>query len=58
VHEYLDAGVSVVILINPDREAIGVYRRGMREEEFGIDQHLTLPDLLPGFSLAVKELFQ
>lgn len=56
--EYIEAGVTVVLVIDPDTESAAVYR----EDEFPIRMHngdeLTLPDVLPGFSLRVADLFQ
>jgi Uma2 family endonuclease len=55
--EYIEAGVTVVLVIDPDTESAAVYR----EDEFPIRMHngdeLTLPDVLPGFALRVADLF-
>jgi Uma2 family endonuclease len=54
--EYIEAGVTVVLVIDPDTESAAVYR----EDEFPIRMHngdeLTLPDVLPGFSVRVADL--
>jgi len=51
--EYLDAGVTVVIVLDPETESLAVFR----ENEFPIRMHngdeLTLPDVLPGFAVQV-----
>ena len=56
--EYLDAGVTVVLVIDPDTESIAVYR----ENELPIRMHnsdeLALPDVLPGFTVQVKRFFE
>ncbi len=56
--EYLDAGVTVVIVLDPETESLAVYR----ENEFPIRMHnsdeLTLPEVLPGFSVEVKKFFE
>jgi len=56
--EYLEAGVTVVIVIDPDTQSLAVYR----ENEFPIRMHngdeLTLPDVLPGFAVQVKKFFE
>jgi Uma2 family endonuclease len=56
--EYLDAGVTVVLVLDPDTESVAVYR----ENEFPIRMHngdeLSLPDVLPGFSVPVKKFFE
>ncbi len=56
--EYLDAGVTVVIVLDPDTESLAVYR----ENELPIRMHnsdeLTLPEVLPGFAVEVKKFFE
>jgi len=56
--EYLDAGVVVVIVLDPETESLAVFR----ENEFPIRMHnsdeLTLPDVLPGFAVEVKKFFE
>jgi Uma2 family endonuclease len=57
VLEYLAAGVTAVVVFNPDRQAVAVYRTA-DEEQFTIEQDLTIPDLLPGFAVPVRKLFE
>jgi Uma2 family endonuclease len=56
--EYLKAGVRVVVILDPSTTSASVYRDA---EEFQQILHngdpLTLPDVLPGFSVIVKTLF-
>jgi Uma2 family endonuclease len=56
--EYLEAGVAVVVVIDPDTQSLAVYR----ENEFPIRMHngdeLTLPDVLPGFAVRVSQFFE
>ena len=56
--EYLEAGVTVVVVIDPATESLAVYR----ENEFPIRMHngdeLTLPDVLPGFAVQVMKFFR
>jgi Uma2 family endonuclease len=56
--EFLDAGVTVVLVIDPNTESVAVYR----ENEFPIRMNngdeLTLPDVLPGFAVRVKQFFE
>lgn len=56
--EYLDAGVQVVMVIDPETESVAVFR----DEELPIRFHngdtVTLPDVLPGFSAPVKAFFE
>ena len=56
--EYLDAGVAVVVVLDPVTASAAVYR----EDEFPVRLHngdeLTLPDVLPGFAVAVRRFFE
>jgi Uma2 family endonuclease len=56
--EYLDAGVTVVLVLDPETESLAVFR----ENEFPIRMHngdeLALPDVLPGFAVKVKAFFE
>jgi Uma2 family endonuclease len=56
--EYLDAGVTGVVILDPKTESAAVYR----EDEFPIRMHngdeLTLPDVLPGFAVRVSQFFE
>lgn len=54
--EYLNAGVLVVVDINPEAKSVGIHRAD-REEHLHNGDVLSLPDLLPGFSVPVKQLF-
>lgn len=56
--EYLEAGVTVVVVLDPDTQSLAVYR----ENEFPIRMHnsdeLTLPDVLLGFAVRVSKFFE
>lgn len=56
--EYLQAGVDTVCVVDPDTETIRVYLPDQPETTLEIDDTLVLPELLPKFSLTVKELFE
>jgi Uma2 family endonuclease len=58
VAEYLDAGVTVVMTIDPDLESISVHRRGEIDQRFHNGDTVTLPDVLPGFAAHVKAFFE
>jgi Uma2 family endonuclease len=58
VLDYLASGVTVVVVVNPSREAVAVYRSSMEEQHFSKDQELVLPDVLPGFTLRLNNLFE
>jgi len=57
--EYLKVGVRVVIFVDPKTASVTVYRD---DDEFDHTFHngdeLTVPDVLPGFSMVVKQLFE
>ena len=56
--EYLEAGVSAVVVLMPDTQTAAVYRSEELPIRLGSDEQLTLPDVLPGFAVAVRAFFQ
>lgn len=58
VEDYLAAGVAVVVVIDPDDRVGAVHRPGAAQQPFAVGDTLTLPDVLPGFAVAVAELFE
>lgn len=58
VDEYLACGVRAVWIIDPRTERITCYRPSSALRIYGKDDALTEPDLLPGFSVPVRELFE
>jgi Uma2 family endonuclease len=54
--EYLRAGTRVVVLLDPGKSNVSVYRDDF-QDILGVTDTLTLPDVLPGFSVAVQRLF-
>lgn len=56
--EYLEAGVVVVLLLDPDPRTIWVFRPNAVPQTLQADDALTVPDVLPGFSVPVKSLFE
>lgn len=57
VVEYLKAGVTIVCVADPESESVVVYHAEKQEAIVRGDEPLTLPDLLPGFSVPVRKLF-
>jgi Uma2 family endonuclease len=59
VGEYLNAGVGVVVVLDPAVDAAAVYRQ---TDDFPQRMHngdeLTLPDVLPGFAVPVRRFFE
>jgi Uma2 family endonuclease len=58
VGEYLEAGVSVVCVLDDQTETIHVYRSNQQAQVFTADQELELPDVLPGFRCVVRRFFE
>ena len=57
IGEYLRAGVRVVVIVDPERPSVSVYRADDPPQQIlGMDDTLTLPDVLPGFSVPVARL--
>ena len=56
--EYLEAGVKVVVLLDPDTETASVYRMDEIQQILHNGDELTLPDVLPGFSVPVRRFFE
>jgi Uma2 family endonuclease len=55
--EYFSAGVSVVLIIDPERRVVAVCHPGPVQQDLTVADTLTLPDILPGFSVPVARLF-
>jgi Uma2 family endonuclease len=58
VQEYLDVGVSVIWVVDPDFETVAVYRSDAEPVAFNRQQELTAEPHLPGFRVRVAELFE
>lgn len=56
--EYLSAGVSVVVILDPKTESASVFRPDDRQVIFEAADTLTVPDVLPGFEVAVRSFFE
>jgi Uma2 family endonuclease len=57
VDEYLAAGVQAVLVLDPDKATASVYRANIKQSIFLGPETLTIPEVLPGFTVAVGELF-
>jgi Uma2 family endonuclease len=57
VNEYLAAGVSYVVVVDPDRETVVVHNADRSQTLLLKGQSLMLPELLPGFELPLERLF-
>ena len=58
VAEYLNAGVTLVCVLDPDTETACVYHAERPEQIFGADQELTFPEVLGDFRVVVRRLFE
>ena len=58
VQEYLDVGVAIVWVVDPDFETVAVYRSDAEPVSFNRQQELTAEPQLPGFRVRVAELFE
>ena len=57
ISEYLEAGVCVVIVLDPETESASIHRQDELHQLCHNGDVLTLPDVLPGFSVPVKKFF-
>ena len=57
LREYFDIGVIVVLVVDPDKRTISVYRSLSEVWELAVGDVLTVADILPGFSASVADLF-
>jgi Uma2 family endonuclease len=54
---FLEMGTRVGILINPDDRTVKIYRSGQDTITLQDGETLTVPELLPGWSVAVSDLW-
>jgi len=57
VQFFLSQGTKVGILMNPQRRRVEIYRPDSEVEILGDGDVLTIPDLLPGFEVAIVDLW-
>ena len=58
VAEFLNAGANAVCVIDTNRHTATVYRDKKSPEHFTAADELTLPDILPGFRVPVRQFFE
>ncbi len=56
-NEYLDAGVKVVIVLDPQTDSAAVCRAVDWPQRIHNGDELKIPDVLPGFTVPVKQFF-
>ncbi|MBW4483076.1 MAG: Uma2 family endonuclease [Tildeniella torsiva UHER 1998/13D] len=57
IQDFLALGTQVGILIDPEARCVEVYRAGDEAILLGDGDRLTLPDLLPGWEVAIADLW-
>jgi Uma2 family endonuclease len=57
IQDFLALGTQVGLLINPELRRVEVYRVGTDAILLGDGDRLTVPDLLPGWEMAVADLW-
>jgi Uma2 family endonuclease len=58
IAEYLNAGVVVVCVVDPADKTAELHHSTRPAVTLTIDDELTLPEILPGFSLPLRRLFK
>ncbi len=58
VQNWLDAGCRLVWVVDPRRQTVSVHQSGSEPRILGLPDTLTGDPLLPGFSLAVADIFK
>lgn len=58
VEDYLAAGVKVVWVADPIQRQVTEHRPGQLASVFGESDTLTVPDIIPGFRLSIREALQ
>ena len=54
MHEYMDAGVRLGWMLNPQNQQVEIYRQGQPKEVRQLPTQLSGEDVLPGFVLSVN----
>ena len=58
VQDYFKAGVRVVWVSDPGKHTVTIYRSGEKPKILRENDVLTVPDIIPGFELPVRDIFQ
>ena len=58
VLEYLNSGVTAVCVLDPTSETARIYRNDREKEELKIGDLVRFDNVLPGFSVSLKQLFE
>ncbi len=58
VHQWLDAGCRSVWVVDPQLRTIAVYDASRHVKLHHEADRLTVPELLPGFEMSLREVFE
>jgi Uma2 family endonuclease len=58
VAEWFEHGTRLVFVINPRRRTVAVHRTGQAVRVLGRDDTLEGEDVVPGWQLAIRDLFE
>jgi len=58
IRQYRDAGVKLVLVLDPDKREIDVYPQDRPMYTLTAEDNFEAPDILPGFSVCVGRLFE
>ncbi len=56
--EWLEHGAQLVFVVNPRRQTVAIHRPGQPIRTLGVGDELNGEDVVPGWSLSVRELFE
>jgi Uma2 family endonuclease len=57
VHQYLDAGTRMVVVVDPPSQTVDVYRSRADHLELTRDEVLDFGDVVPGWQMPVRDIF-
>ncbi len=57
VNEYLEKGVCLIWVVDPEDRSIAVFRNGQKPKVLSENETLSGEDVLPGFSCRIADLF-
>lgn len=57
IQQFLELGTQVGVLLNPENRTVEIYRQGQGAIVLQDGDILTIPDLFPGWHVAVEELW-
>lgn len=56
--EYLESDVKAVVLIDPEKQTASIYRSDSNVQTLNVNDTLTIPEILPGFEVPMKTIFE